>query len=175
MRLNLCVKSPDHLTNYNFVNPITLKQDIVNFHQKIIEEVIALPKRERKNVKKTIKSFLMTTMSFLSLSSKSMAETLNQANPLPATSVGIPPELLELMMSLLQITVAGGIILSVILLATAGIMKMMGKKRRKEAEDWTVDIIKGATQVILAAPVIFLIYYLASMLLKGTSWFVSPF
>lgn len=176
MILNLCVKKPNNLVNYIPSNPITIGELPVNFQPKIIlEEVKSLSRKGRKKFQRVAKTFLMTTISFLALSSKSMAATLNPATELPVSSVGIPAELMDFMMTSLLIVVGVGIFLSAILMVSAGIMRMLGKRRRKEAEDWSVDIIKGFTQVLLAVPTIFLIYYLVSMILKSSGFFVSPF
>ena len=176
MKLNLCVKNPNNLINYNLSDSITINGDTVNFHQEIImEEVKKLTKKQKKKFQQVAKTFLLTTVSFLSLSSKSMAASSNPPTVTPAVSAAMPPELMEFMMMALGMTVGVGVILSAILFASAGIMKMMGKKRRKDAEEWSVDIIKGFTQVLLSTPIIFLIYYIVSTTLKGSGWFISPF
>jgi Na+-driven multidrug efflux pump len=95
------------------------------------------------------------------------------ATNLPQTAEGLPPELLALLLKLLVISVGAAIILSMILLVGAGVMKMFRKK--KEANEWTVDIIKGLIQILVAVPVVFLIYYVANNLFSGSGWFVSPF
>jgi hypothetical protein len=157
-------------------NPIVIGESPVNFHPKIIlEEVKTLSPSGKKKFQKVAKTFLMTTITFLASQSRSMAESLNKTDTLPTASAGMPPELMEFMMTALVIIVGVGIILSAILFASAGIMRMLGKKRRKESEEWSVDIIKGFVQVLLSTPIIFLIYYLVSMTLKSSGWFISPF
>lgn len=176
MILKLCVKKPNNLVNYIQSNPIMIGELPINFQPKIIlEEVRSLSPKGKKKFQSVAKSFLMTIISFLALSSKSMAATLNPTTELPASSVGMPAELMDFMMTSLLIVVGVGIFLSAILMVSAGIMRMLGKKRRKEAEDWSVDILKGLTQVLLSVPTIFLIYYLVSMILKSSGFFVSPF
>ena len=176
MILNLCAKKQDSLVNYKLSNPIVIGESPVNFHPKIIlEEVKTLSPSGKKKFQRVAKTFLMTTISFLSLSSKSMAASLNQTDAIPIASVAIPQELMMFMQTALVIVVGVGVFLSAILLASAGIMKMLGKKRRKESEEWSVDIIKGFVQVLLSTPIIFLIYYLVSMTLKTSGIFVNPF
>jgi ABC-type amino acid transport system permease subunit len=76
---------------------------------------------------------------------------------------------------ILTISVGAGIILAAILLVLAGMSRMFGKKMRKDATEWTVDIIKGLTQVLISVPIVFVIYYLATLIFKSSGWFVSPF
>lgn len=176
VKLNFCVRKPNPSINYNFTDSIILGNSPVNFHPEIlVKEVNNLSIKGKMKLKKVAMSFLTTAGTFLMLSSKSMAASLKQGEQIPVSGIMMPPELMQLMLTILVIVVAIGIILSAILMASAGIMKMLGKKRRKEAEEWSVDIIKGFIQVILSAPVIFLLYYIASTLLKSSGWFISPF
>lgn len=176
MILNLSVRKQDSLVDYNFSNPIVIGEHPVNFHPKIImEEVKSLSQSGKKKFQKVAKTFLMTTLTFLASSSRSMAEQLNPTDGLPTTAAGVPPELMEFMMTALFIVVGVGVVLSAILMVSAGIMRMLGKKRRKDAEEWTIDILKGFTQILLGTPIIFLIYYIVSMTLKTSGWFISPF
>lgn len=174
--VNLCVKERSPLVKYNLSNPIVINESVtndVNF-QELLKEVRQLPKNKIKEYKKNIKLFLVTATSFMMLPLRSMAESsIPTATNLPKTATGMPPELLDLMLKLLVISVGTAVILSMILLVGAAVMKMFRKK--KEANEWTVDIIKGLIQVLVAVPIVFLIYYVANMLFSSNGWFVSPF
>lgn len=174
--VKICVKNPSPSVNYKLGNPIVIDKVItndVNF-QELIKEVRQLPKNKIKQYKKNIKLFLVTATSFMMLPLRSMAESsIPTATNLPKTATGMPPELLDLMLKLLVISVGTAVILSMILLVGAAVMKMFRKK--KEANEWTVDIIKGLIQVLVAVPIVFLIYYVANMLFSSNGWFVSPF
>jgi len=164
------VKEPKDYLNYHLssfeVNP-------VNFPMKInVEEVMNLSKKERKKAKKVAKAFVATTMSFLSLSSRSMAEGLTQSAQ-PVVNTGIPTDLIEPIMELIKMALGGSILLAVLLLIAAGILRMFRKK--KEASEWTTDIIKGFLQILIATPVIFLMYYIITLLLGDFSAFLNPF
>jgi hypothetical protein len=168
------------LVNYKLnsfeINRESIPFNNVNFHiPTLIEEVKQLSKSEKKEYKKVLKAFLMTVSSFMILPLRSMAapSVPVTATNLPQTAEGLPPELLALLLKLLVISVGAAIILSMILLVGAGVMKMFRKK--KEANEWTVDIIKGLIQILVAVPVVFLIYYVANNLFSGSGWFVSPF
>jgi uncharacterized membrane protein YozB (DUF420 family) len=178
------VKKPNPLVNYKFTNPIVVGDDTVtlnnvNFHiPTLIKEVKELPKSKIRQYKKIIKTFLVTASSFLILPLRSMAETsipVGQmgTTTLPQSATGMPPELLELLLTLLKISVGAAVILSAICLVFAGVLRMFRKK--KEANEWTVDIIKSIIQILVAVPVVFLIYYVANLLFGHSGWFVSPF
>jgi hypothetical protein len=176
------VKERNPLVNYHFSNPFVVETNTitinnVNFHiPTLLKEVKQLPKRKLNEYQRIIKTFLMTTSSFLVLPLTSMASTLPNStmtvSSLPKTAEGIPPELLNLLILLLTIAVGGAIFIAGIMLAVTGIGKMF---RVKGITQWTSDIIKGLFQALAAVPVVFLIYYLATLLFKGNGWFVSPF
>jgi uncharacterized membrane protein len=160
---------------------ITFEDDVIriedlNFQLRtILKEVKKLPKKTVKKYKRTIQTFMTTVTGFLALPLTSMAKTLPNmpASTLPVKAEGIPPEILELLLKLLVISVGSAVIFGAILLVAAGVKRMLGNK--KESNEWTVDIIKGLVQVMVAVPVVFLIYYIVSLLFSGSGWFISPF
>lgn len=178
--VNFCVKNPDTLVNYQLSNPILIEKDSVNFHiPTLIKEVKQLPKSKLHQYKKITQTFIATMTNFIMVSPlRSMANTsiptgqMGTTN-LPQSAIGMPPELLELLLKLLVIAVGTAVILAAILLVGAGVMKMLRKK--KEANEWTIDIIKGLIQILVAVPVVFLIYYVSNLLFSGSIWHVSPF
>jgi hypothetical protein len=180
----LCVKQPDPQIKYHYSDPIAFNEEKVelfhlNFHiPTLLKEAKKLPRKKVKEYKKTIQTFLMTASSFLVLPLRSMANTGVSPN-VPATSTlpnhaeGIPPEILELLLKLLVISVGTAMIFGIILLVAAGVQRMLGNK--KGATEWTTDIIRGLIQVMIASPVVFLVYYIISLLFRGSGWFVTPF
>lgn len=175
MQVNLCVRKPEPSIKYKLGEPIVIDDTFtlsnVNF-QELKKEVMQLPKNKIREYKRIIKTFLVTATSFLVLPLRSMAQS-SIPTTLPKTATGMPPELLDLMIKLLVISVGFAVTLAMILLVGAGVMKMF--RQKKEADAWTVDIIKGLIQVLVAVPVVFLIYYIAISLFSGNGWFVSPF
>lgn len=180
MKVNLYVRDQKEYLNYHFTS-FTLENEIINFHiPTLLKEVSQLTRKEKKQYKKIITSFLVTAGSIFLSASKSMANGVQQsplsvtvpATTLP-TSVGLPPELMEIMSTLLVITTGAAVMICIGMLVLAGILRAM--RKRKESSEWTVDIVKGLVQVIMAAPVVFLIYYIATILFGGSTWFVSPF
>jgi hypothetical protein len=173
-------RNQDTLVNYHEIKPFKVKNekltiDNVNFHiPTLIKEVKQLPKNKLQQYKKGIQAFLATATSFMMLPLRSMANTSIPVGTttLPQSATGIPPELLELMLTILKISVGAGVILAAVLLAVNGIGKML---RINGMTQWAKDIIKGLVQVLVAVPVVFLIYYVANLLFSSNGWFVSPF
>jgi hypothetical protein len=178
--VRFCVKNPNSLVNYHFTNPIVIEQESVrfndiNFHiPTLLKEVKELPKSKLRQYKKTIQTFLATATSFVMLPLRSMANTSipTGTTTLPESATGMPPELLELLLMLLKISVGAAVILAAILLVANAIGRMF---RINGMTQWAKDIIKGLVQVLIAVPVVFLIYYVANLLFANNGWFVSPF
>lgn len=170
--VKFCVKNPKSYVNYH-TSSIVINNDKVNFPMKInIEEVISLKKKERKQYKKIIQSFIGTSMSFLMLTSRSMAATSQTTPSLPSGGIALPPDLMEPLMQLIGLAIGGSVVLSILLMIAAGTMRQFRKK--KEAVEWTTDIIKGFMQILISVPLIFLIYYIATLLLGNFQMFLKP-
>lgn len=75
-----------------------------------------------------------------------------------------PSQVMEWGMKLALMTVGIGMAMGIVLLVTAGIYRMLRKKR--EATEWTTDIIKGLVQVLVAIPTVLGLFYLALKLFK---------
>lgn len=168
IRVNLCVKESRDYINYK-LSSFTVNE---NFQiQLYVEEVENLSNKQRKQFKKTHKAFISTTISFLSLSSRSMAQSLTQNPNIPTT--GLPPDLMQPIMELLQLSIKASLILAAILLVSAGVLRMFGKSEKAIA--WVKDIIKGLVQILIATPIVFLIYYVVTLLFGDFTAFKSPF
>jgi hypothetical protein len=175
------VKNQDTLVKYNFFKPFTINNDKViidnnvNFHSPtLLKEVKKLNKKERKEHKRKIQTFLMTASSFLILPLRSMANSSLPVGTttLPQTATGMPPELLELLLTLLKISVGAAVILAAILLVANAVGRMF---RINGMTQWAKDIVRGLVQVLIAVPLVFLIYYVANLFFSGNGWWVSPF
>jgi uncharacterized membrane protein YidH (DUF202 family) len=174
------LKNPDSYVNYHLSKPFTVDETVrindINFHIPIlIKEVKLLPQGKIKQYRKTIQTFLVTASSFTMLPLRSMANSViptQTVSTLPQSATGIPPELLELLLMILKISVGAAVILAAILLVMNAIGKMF---RIKGMTEWAVDIVKALVQVLVAVPIVFLIYYVANLLFSKSGWFVSPF
>lgn len=130
--VNLCVRNQDSYVNYHFTSPFVIEQEstnfnTVNFHiPTLIKEVKRIPKSKLHQYKQTIQTFLATSTTFLMLPLRSMA---NESLPtgtttLPQSATGMPPELLDLLLTLLKISVGAAVILAAILLVANAIGRM---------------------------------------------------
>lgn len=169
--VNFYVRKPKDYLNYHLSS--FKVSDTVNFPIKIIvEEVKNLTNKQKRRYSKIVKAFTGTTISFLTLSSRSMANTQSTATQQIATT-GLPPDLIEPIMELIKLAIGGSVLLSIFLLILAGTMRQFRKK--KDATEWSTDIIKGFIQVLLATPIIFLMYYVVTKLLGNFTMFLKPF
>ena len=176
MQVNFYVKSPKDYLNYHYTS--FEANDSVNFHiPTLLKEVSQSTRKQKRQYKKIITSFLATASSTLLLSSKSMANSVPPSQSIPVTKLpttaDVPAELMEIMSTLLVISTSLAVFICIGMLILAGLLRAL--RKRKESTEWTTDIIKGLVQVIVAAPLVFLIYYVASSLFGGTGWFINPF
>src|SRR5690606_19748494 len=171
MLVNLCVKDQEQCVNYHTKSFLIDSQEF--FPKEIdLKEVISLPHKRKKAYLKVVKSFILTGCSFLTLSSRSMAATVTT----PSQSVGVnvlPPDFLEPMITLLALALATAFVLAIFLMIASGVMRMF--RQKDFSTKWNEDIIKGFTQILLAIPVIMLIYYVATKMLNVSEVFISPF
>lgn len=120
--------------------------------------------RKLKSLRKLqagLTSILVTVMVASPVSAFAQTNTLN-------ASVGqeiTPSTVMEWGIQLALIVVAVGIAISGSLLAIAGVYRML--RKRKEAEEWTTDIIKGLVQVLIAIPVVYSLYYLSQIVFRS--------
>lgn len=170
MKVNLYVREPKQHVKYHF-SSFNIDQD--HFPMKLdIKEVINLTEKQRKKYKMIVKTFLTTTVGFLSLTSKSMAQVLTTTTSQNTGMFGLPTDFIEPMLMLIKMALGGGFLLAILLMIAAGALRMLRKK--KEATEWTTDIIKGFTQIIIAIPVIFLIFYVAIQIFGNFEMFLNP-
>ncbi|MGD7047061.1 hypothetical protein FZC83_02265 [Rossellomorea marisflavi] len=161
VKVNLSVREPKDYLNYN---PTSFSVNTINFPLKIWEEAVKnLSPKERKTNLKIVKSFIATSISFISLSSRSMAQSSTTETFDPMSIGGIPPELLEPLLQLLAGCLGGAVVLAMILLITSGAMRMLRQKEKAIA--WNTDIIKGLVQILVAVPTVGLIYTVVTKLL----------
>lgn len=182
--VNLYTKEQDHLVKYNSFKPIVISDSFLgigneNFHiPTLVEEVKTLGKKELTQYKKEISTFLTTASAFLLLPLRSMANTNTTTNlnipvsGIPQTAEGMSPEIMELLIGVLGTIVVGGVILAMILLAGVGVANMFGMKNTSK---WTMNILKGLTQVLVAPSVVFVIYYFSNLVFGKSAWHINPF
>jgi hypothetical protein len=153
-------------------------------HPNLIKEVINLSLSEKKKVKKTAKQFIVTATSFLVLILPTIASaaTTGDISAVPTTivdnpvEVTFPKEIISLVKWVLTISVGIGVSQALIMLVMSGMLRMIpNSKIEKLVKEWNNAILRGFLQVIIAAPLILLIWFVANKLLGTSGWFISPF
>lgn len=130
--------------------------------------------RKLKKLKKLHKGFtsiLVTAMMASPITA--LAQTTTQINSIHPNAVPVtgneqeitPALVMQWGASISLIVVAIGIAIAASLLAIAGVYMMLTK--RKEASEWTMDIIKGLVQVLIAIPLVYTLYYLAQIVFRN--------
>lgn len=168
LTVNLCVKNPENYINYKLTSFEVNKA--VNFPIEInVEEVMKLSKKEKKKYKRIAKSFLMTILAFPTLTSKSMAATFITTPSQNTMGLLIPPDFLTTCMTIIATFIALAVVAAIVFFILAGVMRML--KQKKFAIDWTSDIIHGFAQILVAVPIILLLFFLTVLVLKNLPMF----
>ncbi|PKR82875.1 hypothetical protein [Heyndrickxia camelliae] len=164
------MRKPSQFVNYQ-LSSFTLNEE--SFPVEInLKEVINLAPHQKKKYQKIIKTFIGTTVSFLMLSSRSMAQGLAGTASQPSSTLGLPPDFIEPILLLIKMALGGSFLLAILLMIAAGTLRML--RQKKQAVEWSNDIIRGFTQILLSIPVIFLIFYVAIKLLGNFTTYISP-
>lgn len=175
--INFKPKESNPLVKYN-VSSTEVKQSVnkkVHFLAQRLQEEVMLgnPSQLETNINKLKK---MHKKFVLILGATAIVSL--QTNPLLAQAQQVsteitPDTVMDWGQTIALIVVAIGIALAAPLLAAAGMYRML--RKRKEAEEWTTDIIKGLVQVLIAIPVVYSLFYLAQTLFKNLPALGSPF
>lgn len=162
--VNFYSKNQENYVNYHNFSSVTINNN-VNFPMKItVEEVMNLPKKEKKKYKKIAMSFLATVAAFPTLASKSMAATLQNTPSQTSLGLLIPPDFLQTSLMIIISLVLVAVVFAIACMIGAGVMRMI--KQRKFAIEWTTDIIHGFAHVLVSAPTILFIFFLMLSLFK---------
>lgn len=140
---------------------------IANTLQKgVIEGTTGQQRKKIKQLKKLLKGFVVVMGAGIQATPKAFAAApLTGATTTAAANQITPAMVMSWGLNLALISVSVGVALSMTLLTLAGIYRMM--RKRKEAEEWTTDVIKGLVQVLVAVPVVYLLFYLAQTVFKS--------
>jgi hypothetical protein len=142
--------------------------DLAFFVKSLPREVKELKKKDRKALKKTLQLTYLTCVSLLALTNPTFAATTTVA-----TGLMQPTEIMEIIQWMIKICAMLGIGFAILCLQIASVMRIF--RKRKEAIEWSNDIIKGAVQLVLAPILIMLIAYTAYLLFGSSEWFVKPY
>lgn len=133
------------------------------------KEVNQLTKKKKRNYARICKVTITTALSLFALASPTFAATTAVAQ----TAEILPADIIKIGMYLIGLCAAASTVLAIILSQLAGGYRML--RKGKEATEWTTDILKGYTQVILAPVIIVSIAFVVYLLFGNFEWFVKPF
>lgn len=132
--------------------------------QNFKKEVKQLSQKQIKKLKKILKVTIQASVSFLILTNPTLAAGMDTAE--------FSKELIDLAKWAVFILTVLGVVSAMAFMICAGILRQIRKE--KEAKEWTTDIIKGFTQVLVAPIIIGLIFQVVYLLFQDSKWFVSP-
>ncbi|UPI13432.1 hypothetical protein [Bacillus phage SBSphiJ7] len=134
--------------------------------KEVIKGTTGQQRKKIKQLKKLLKGFVVVMGAGIQATPKAFAAApLTGATTTAAANQITPAMVMSWGLNLALISVSVGVALSMTLLTLAGIYRMM--RKRKEAEEWTTDVIKGLVQVLVAVPVVYLLFYLAQTVFKS--------
>lgn len=134
--------------------------------KEVIKGTTGQQRKKIKQLKKLLKGFVVVMGAGIQATPKAFAAApLIGATTTAAANQITPAMVMSWGLNLALISVSVGVALSMTLLTLAGIYRMM--RKRKEAEEWTTDVIKGLVQVLVAVPVVYLLFYLAQTVFKS--------
>ncbi|MGG3920393.1 hypothetical protein ABEV41_00335 [Geobacillus thermodenitrificans] len=160
--------------------PFRLKDNYKeNFtYHSLIKEVRKLNTKEKKQIQKTAKQFILTATAFLPL----IIPTITSAAPIETIPINtnqevpFPAEIINLVKWVITLAVGIGVCQALIMLVMSGMLRMIpNAKIEKIVKEWNSAILRGFLQVVIAAPLILLIWFVANKLLGSSGWFISPF
>ncbi|WJV20717.1 hypothetical protein QU593_09905 [Rossellomorea marisflavi] len=160
LKVHLSARKPKDYLNYSHSS---FTVNTINFPSQIWEEEVKkLTPHQRKANLRIVKSLIASTISFMTLSSRSMAQSSTETvNPMGIG--GIPQELMEPLLQILAGTLGCSVVFAMILLISSGVMRML--RQREKAIAWNTDIIKGLVQILISIPTISVLYVIVTKLL----------
>ena len=130
----------------------TLKQEVLEGGHQI---------KKIRQLKKLFRKFAVVFGVKVGMASPAFAATVATG----AAQTITPAIILHWGIMLALITVSIGVAISMSMLAIAGIYRMF--RRRDEATEWSVDIVKGLVQVLVAVPIVYVVFTVAQHMFKA--------
>lgn len=91
------------------------------------------------------------------------------------SNVIMPKDIITIGLWIIGICAATSSVLAIILTQFAGGYRMLRKENKKAATEWTQEIMKGYTQIVLAPVIILAIAFIAYLFFGNFKWFAKPF
>lgn len=169
MTVALSAKNLQKEISYNNPHKIIKNEQNTPFTvEKLAKEVKNLNKTSKKKLKRICEQFLMTSTSFFTLVTPTLAATNSQ------TEKVMPNDILQAGMWIISIMTVTSFVLTIVLLQSAAVYKMIFKKKKKIANEWSEEVLRGFSQVMLAPALVTTIALTMYLLFNGLEWFVSP-
>lgn len=159
MITTISAKNLDSTVRY--INPVK-KIDNGNFTVKMSQVEVKEQVKKKSRLKKAMHIGYMTSTSILSATPALAAETLTNT------------DLAQIFIYLEGIIAFAGLGTAAVLLQSAGVYRMFPKKKEK-ATDWSVDILKGLTQLVVSPVLVGVIAFVAYLLFGNSDWFIKPY
>lgn len=143
----------------------TLFDNKVNFLTDSLRKEVMDSGRQTKKIrqlKKLLKVSISALATMISIAPKTFAMSPMGTMTTSTSEAITPTVVMKWGMTIALVSVSAGIALGAVMLSVAGIYKMF--RKRKEANEWTQDIIKGLVQVLISVPTVFVLYFLAQFL-----------
>lgn len=160
-----------------------LKEKMDFFIPTLKREVKKLNKDTIKKYTKICVQTLGISLSLLALASPSLAAPIEATTKVvevispdlakSSSDLIMPGDIAKIGLYLIGLGAVVSTVLAILLTQFAGGYRML--RKGKEASEWTTDILKGYTQVILAPVIILSIAFVVYLLFGSFKWFVKPF
>lgn len=157
--ITLRAKNLDPFVSYRSFEPTENK--VLFMGETLFKEVMNEEQGKRLKKIKKLKKIMRISVSILA-TAMTMAPKVFAATELTAQAAITPAQIMVWGKTIALISVSAGIGLSMTMFAVAGIYRMF--RKRREATEWTSDIIVGLVQVLIAIPSVYVLYFLAHFL-----------
>lgn len=176
MLLKISAKKLDPQVNY--VSPlksISLEGNQDFLFRNLEWEVKRTKKKDLKKYAKICRAALTTSLLLLGLAHPAFAATDVLIPGSAGSNVLMPKDIVTIGLWIIGISATISSVLAVILMQLAGGYRMLRKENKRDATEWTQEIMKGYTQIILAPVIILAIAFIAYLLFGNFQWFAKPF
>jgi len=142
-------------------------EQIAPFIEELTKEVKLLPKKVQIRFYTKLKKLSLLIIPILASTKITHAQEITNF-PLLEKSHGIellPPEVIDILKQLILAFGTVSVALAILFLMGAGVYRMIGNERK--AREWSVNVIKGFGQVLLAPVIILILTTLTALIFKN--------
>jgi len=143
------------------------KDEFIPFIEELTKEVTLLTKKAQHQFYTKLKKLSLMIIPLLAPTKITHAQEITSF-PLLEKSHGIellPPEVIDILKQLILAFGTVSVALAILFLMGAGVYRMIGNERK--AREWSVNVIKGFGQVLLAPVIILILTTLTALIFKN--------